>query len=140
MSSTRPAGPLSISDIRWVATSRVSMGWNRTPLIANTAGDNRWAENVVLIRSWNCVARTIVWPSPDVGECLFDAQLGLVIGKRHGVDPDDRHVDDVVDAGAARGGDEVVGGDDVLAAGALRGAMNDRVDALQCGVDAGTAE
>ncbi len=39
-----------------------------------------------------------------------------------------------------RGGDEVVGGDDVLGAGALRRAVDDGVDAVQCGVDALAAE
>ena len=42
--------------------------------------------------------------------------------------------------GAARGRDEVGGGDDVLGAGALGGAVDDGVDAVQCGVDALAAE
>ena len=77
---------------------------------------------------------------PGCGQCFLDPQLGLVIGHRDAVDPDDRHVDDVGRSGAARGGDEVGGGDDVLAAGALGGAMDDGVDAVQRGVDALAAE
>ena len=42
--------------------------------------------------------------------------------------------------GAARGGDEVVRRDDVLGAGALGGAVDDGVDAVQRGVDALAAE
>ena len=74
------------------------------------------------------------------GQRFLDAQLGLVVRQRDAVDADDRHVDDVVDTGAARGRDEVVRGDDVLAAGALGGAMDDGVDAVQRGVDTVAAE
>ena len=53
---------------------------------------------------------------------------------------DDRHVDDVGRSSPARGGDEVAGGHDVLGAGALGGAVDDGVDAVQGGVDAVAAE
>ena len=77
MSSTRPAGPLSMRDTRWVATSRVSIGWKRTPLTATSAGEKRWIENIVSIRSWNCVTRMIVWPRPDAVNASSTRSLAL---------------------------------------------------------------
>src|SRR5829696_6226019 len=77
---------------------------------------------------------------------LVIAQLRLVIGKRDAIDSDDRHMDDVGGLRAACGRDEVGGGDDVLGARALGGAVDGGVDALAAEqialrpVDAGVAD
>ena len=49
----------------------------RTPLIAISAGENRWIANIVSIRSWNCVTRMIVWPRPDAANLSSTRSLAL---------------------------------------------------------------
>ena len=136
MSATRPAGCASISSTSRAVTSRVSIGWKRTPRSASSTGENRCAEKigldqiVKLRRPQHRVAQA------RCGQGFLDAQLGLVVRQRDTVDPDDRDVDDVRDAGPARRGDEVVGGLRVLVAGALGGAVHDDFDAVERGVKA----
>ena len=74
------------------------------------------------------------------GQPFLDAQLGFVVGHRDAIDPDDRDVDDVGDAGPARSGDEVVRRHHVFSAGALGCAVHNHIHTLEGGIDAGCCE
>ena len=75
MSATRPAGSQSMSSTSRAATSRVSMGWNRTPRSVHSTGENRWIEKILLIRSWNWVARNTVWPTSEASRARSTRSL-----------------------------------------------------------------
>ena len=104
-----PAGSQSMSSTSRAATSRVSMGWNRTPLQRAQRGgealDREASSRSGRGTGWRA---TPCGRRPDASSASLDAQLGLVVRQRDAVDADDRHVDDVSDAGPARRCDEVL--------------------------------
>ncbi len=67
MSGTRPDGAGTASSASRSATSPTAMGCTRTPLGigTGTTGTLAAASVTIATRSWNCVVRRIVTPSPD---------------------------------------------------------------------------